>query len=132
MKLSHPEWLGKNVKGAIPDLSDIGDLMWIETTLAGKSLPPGKRTELEALRKKALAGTLARSDLRAFKAEGKPTKDALAAFLSTLQALRRKAGGVPGMPPEALAHLDAAISIARHETILKVAGIRRMASRSAA
>ena len=59
-------------------------------------------------------------------------ENALTVFLSSLQALRKKAGKVSGIPPEVLSHLDAAISVAHHEKILKVAGIRRMSSRSAA
>jgi len=30
-RTSHPEWLKKNAKGFIPDLSDAGNLIWIET-----------------------------------------------------------------------------------------------------
>lgn len=132
VKQAHPEWLGKNVKGRIPDLSDVADLIWIENTLGGKSLDPSKRAALGAFQKQALAGTLRRSDLRAFKQEAKSPKDALVAFLSTLQALRKKAGKVAGIPPEILSHLDTAINLATHEKALKVAGIRLMTSSSAA
>jgi len=99
------------VKGHIPDLSEVADLMWMENALAGKSLDPAKRTALETHQKQALAGTLRRSELRAFKQEEKPSKDALAEVLATLQALRKKAGKVAGIPPEVLAHLDAAINL---------------------
>ena len=132
VKQAHPEWLGKNVKGHIPDLSDVADLMWIENALEGKSLDPAKRTALEAHQKQALAGTLRRSELRAFKQDEKPSKDALAEVLATLQALRKKAGKVAGIPPEVLAHLDAAINLATHEKAIKVAGFRLMTSSSAA
>jgi len=132
VKQAHPEWLGKNVKGHIPDLSDVADLMWIENALEDKSLAPAKRTALESHQKQALAGSLRRSELRAFKQEEKPSKDALAEVLTTLQALRKKAGKVAGIPPEVLAHLDAAINLATHEKAIKVAGFRLMTSSSAA
>jgi len=44
------------VKGHIPDLSDIADLMWIENALEGKSLDPAKRTALVRA-KQLLTGT---------------------------------------------------------------------------
>lgn len=132
VKQSHPEWLEKNVKGKVPDLSDIGDLMWIENALAGKSLAPARRTELESLRTKALAGSLRRSELRTFRQEGKPARDALAALATDLNAVRKKAAKVEGVPPELLSHLDAAINLAGHETMLKVAGIRSIPASSAA
>lgn len=132
VKQSHPEWLEKNVKGPIPDLSDISDLMWIETALAAKSIDPANRTTLEALQKKALAGTLRRAELREFREVGKTAADPLKVFLSTLQEVRKKAAKVSGLPPEVLAHLDSAINLASHDQALKVAGIRPLATPSAA
>jgi hypothetical protein len=123
VKQAHPEWLGKNVKGKIPDLTDVANLMWIETTLAAPTLEPAKRVEAEALRKKALAGTLSRGELKDFKDTGKPVKDQVEALLSSLRSLRQKAGKIPGIPPEALSRLDAAINIMDNEKVMKVAGL---------
>ena len=132
VKQAHPEWLGKNVKGKIPDLSDVANLMWIETTLAAPTLEPAKRVEAEALRKKALDGTLNRSELKDFKDTGKPVKDQLAAILTSLRTLREKAGKIPGMPPEALSRLDAAINIVGNEKVMKVAGLHLVSPYQAA
>ena len=129
---SHPEWLGKNVKGRIPDLSDVGDLMWIESALQETDLPPAKRTALDGLQKRAMAGKLRQSELRTFKAEAKPAKDQFAGFLKTLRALRKKAAAITGMPPEAVNHLDAAISLVNNEMTLKVAGLRMTSTLPAA
>ena len=129
---SHPEWLGKNVKGRIPDLTDVGDLMWIEGALQHTDLAPAKRTLLEGLRKKALAGTLRQSELKAFRATEKPAKDQFAGFLKTLRELRKKAARIAGMPPEAISHLDAAINLAGNEKALKVAGLRMTSALPAA
>lgn len=123
VKQSHPEWLGKNVKGKIPDLSDVANLMWIESTMAATTLTPAQRAEAETLRQKALDGTLNRSELKDFKDTGKPVKDQLEAFLVSLRSLRQKAGKIPGMSAEALSHLDAAINIVGNEKVMKVAGL---------
>jgi len=120
----HPEWLGKKVKGKIPDLSDVGDLMWIENALLRTDLDPAKRATLEGLQKKALSGKLRRTDMQAFKQTAKPATEQLADFLTALRGLRQKASKVAGMPPEAMAHLDATISLVSNEKILKVVGMR--------
>ena len=39
---------------------------------------------------------------------------------------------VPGLPPEVLTHLDAAINLVSNEKVLKVAGLRMVTPRSAA
>jgi len=129
---SHPEWLGKNVKGHIPDLSDVGDLMWIEGTLQHADLAPSKRTTLEGLQKKAMAGKLRESEMKVFKATEKPAKDQLAGFIKTLRGLRKKAVVIAGMPPEAVNHLDAAINLVANEKTMKIAGLRMMTSLPAA
>ena len=128
----HPEWLGKNVKGHIPDLSDIGDLMWIENALRGKDLAPSKRTALEGLKKTALAGTLRQKELRAYREAEKPAQDQLPEILTALRGLHKKAAKVGGLPPEVLAHLEAAINLVSNEKVLKVASLRMVAPRSAA
>ena len=128
----HPEWLGKKVKGRIPDLSDIGDLMWIENALRGKDLDPSKRTALEGLQKTALAGTLRQKELRAYKEAGKPVRDQLTGILAALRGLHKKAEKVAVLPPEVLAHLEAAINLVSNEKVIKVASLRMVTPRSAA
>jgi hypothetical protein len=128
----HPEWLGKKVKGHIPDLSDVGDLMWIESALVRTDLDPAERATLEGLQKKALAGKLRRPELQAVKEAGKPAADQLAGFLTSLRGLRQKAGKIAGMPPEAITHLDAALNIAGNEKVLKTAGLRLITTRPGA
>jgi hypothetical protein len=125
---SHPEWLGKNVKGKIPDLSDIADLMWIETALTRSNLDPQESVRLEALQKKALAGTLRRNEIRELKTAVKPVKDQLADFLAALRQLRKKAVGLPGLPPEAVPHLEAVIGLISNAQPLKVARLDLPAS----
>jgi hypothetical protein len=121
---SHPEWLGKNVKGRIPDLTDVGDLMWIEGALQHTELAPAKRTLLEGLRKKAVAGTLLQSELKTFRESEKPAKDLFVGFLTALRGVHKKAAGIAGMPPEVVSHLEAAINLIGNEKALKVAGLR--------
>jgi hypothetical protein len=111
VKAHHPEWLEKKVKGRIPDLSDIDDLMWIEEELGRKDLGEKKEKALKELHTKALDGTLKRSELRAFRKSGRKSMDGLRTFLSALRALIRRGAQLAGMPPAAITHLDAAVGI---------------------
>ncbi len=120
---SHPEWLGKNVKGKIPDLSDVGGLIWLESSLADTGLTPAKRAQLEKFHQQALDGNLRRSELEAFKKAAKPAEDPLAGILVTLRELRQQVSKVKSLSPEALTHLDAAISLLANEKAIKVAGL---------
>jgi hypothetical protein len=111
VKAHHPEWLEKKVKGRIPDLSDIDDLMWIEEELGQKDLDEKKAKALKGLQTKALGGTLKRSELRAFRRSGRKSMDGLRTFLSALRALIRRGAKLAGMPPAVITHLDAAVGI---------------------
>jgi hypothetical protein len=46
----HPEWLEPKPKGFIPDLSDVADLVWIETELEKKRLDKDTRAKSVGLR----------------------------------------------------------------------------------
>jgi hypothetical protein len=59
---SHPEWIQPKAKGFIPDLTDVGDLMWIDAELARPKISSARRAALKALQTKALAGKLTRSE----------------------------------------------------------------------
>jgi hypothetical protein len=118
---SHPEWLEKKVKGKIPDLSDIGDLIWIESALAKPNLPAEQKNRLETLQKKALAGKLNRNEVRALKGEEKPAKDQVADFVAAFRQLRKKAGKIPGLPPEVGTQMDTVLNLIGHAQALKVA-----------
>lgn len=121
-KASHPEWLVEHPKGHIPDLSDVGDLIWIEAKLAGKDLTADARARLEALRAKGLAGTLRQRDLREFRKRSTQATDPLKAYLSQLLAMRRKGLRVKSLPEEALTKLDGVIQVIQNAIAVKKAG----------
>src|SRR6266704_2778322 len=52
----HRPWLERRPKGFIPQLTDAYALMWIERRLQDPHLGDALRAQLEALRRKALAG----------------------------------------------------------------------------
>jgi len=79
VKASHPEWLEKKPKAFIPDLSDVADLMWIETKLADKTTDVATRAKLASLRTRGLDGKLRQRDLRNFRTKAKPQDGALKA-----------------------------------------------------
>ena len=105
----HPAWLAPRPKGFIPELSDASALMWIEHRLRDERLGEGLRTDLEALRQKALAGKLTASEFRAFRDRVRSDASPLRTFLARLRALRRRAAGVPKLPAGVLDALDAAL-----------------------
>jgi len=107
----HPEWLQPKPKGFIPDLSDVADLIWIEKELKRKDLTAQARTELEALRAKALDGRLKKSDLDSWQRRGGRAADGLKSFLSKVRLLRKRGSALTDMPAEAISHFDAAIEI---------------------
>lgn len=111
----HPQWLQPKPEGFIPELADAADLIWIEKELARGDLPPGKRTALEALHKKALAGGLRDGDLDAYRRPQHDTVEGLKSYLSKLRLLRKRGAELATMPPEAIAHLDAAIEIIKND-----------------
>lgn len=113
VKAHHPEWLESPVKGRIPDLTDIGDLIFIEKELANTNLDPDKRKGLEALRQKALDGNLADGELAEFRQHTRRDSDeARKAYLADLRAMRRRGAQIPDVvPTKVLEHLDAAIEL---------------------
>jgi len=109
LRRSHREWLAAHPKGFIPELSDAHSLMWIERQLEHGDLEPKTRTELEALRKKALAGNLSKREIDEFRARGKKRHDTLRALAASLVAFRRRAAAFETLPPGLLADLDSAL-----------------------
>jgi len=108
----HKEWLEPKPEGFIPDLADVGDLIWIETELARKNLEKKKKAALEELKEKALSGELREKELNRFRKTGrKPSDESLRTFLSKLRALRRYGVQIKAMPPEVISELDSAIEI---------------------
>lgn len=122
VKASHPEWLVRHPKGAIPDLSDVADLMWIEAKLADKTLDAATRAKLGALRARGCEGKLRQRDLREFRKKSEPQLDALKAFLSTLFALRRRGLRLKDMPSEAMTKLGGVIEVIQNAIAVREAG----------
>jgi len=114
----YPEWLQKKPKGFIPELYDVADLMWIESELKKKNLAPAKKAALEELRKQALDGQLAQSDVRKIRSSGAKTEDSLKSFVSKLRNLRMRGFQLASMPQEAITHIDAAIDIIKNAKTL--------------
>jgi hypothetical protein len=113
VKTHHPEWLQRPVKGTIPDLTDIADLILIEKELANRNLAPDKKKGLEALNQKALAGDLRDGELAAFRQHTRRSRDESdKAYLSALRALRKRGSRMPNtVPQKVIEHLDAAIKL---------------------
>ncbi|HPN84497.1 MAG TPA: hypothetical protein PK821_04080 [Victivallales bacterium] len=109
----HKEWLEPKPKGHIPDLTDVADMIFIETELSRDNITPTKRTALEKLKEKALDGSLRKGETSRIRKGGgrKTTGDSLRVFLSKLKALRRYGAQIKAMPPEVIAEMDAAIEI---------------------
>ena len=59
--------------------------------ISRESLPADKKAALQDLKKQALAGTLRRSEVRAYKAGGNKIAGGNRAFLSKLRLLRKRA-----------------------------------------
>lgn len=118
----HPEWLEPGTKVRIPDLSEIGGLIWIENELQKKDLDPSRKAALEALRQKALEGHLTRKELREFKRRNTAPDKAKRAYLAKMRNLRRE-GTKREIDAKVLGFLDQAISTLEHELMLDVAGM---------
>jgi hypothetical protein len=108
---SHPEWLQPKPKGFIPELTDAGDLMWIEHSLAGGKLAEKARTELEALKAKALEGKLKDGELAEWRRRGGRTSIGLKSFLSKVRLMRRRGSELKNMPAKAISLMDELIKI---------------------
>lgn len=105
----HPSWLAQKPKGFIPDLTEASALMWIDRYLEKENAPEAMRKELEAMRKKALAGALTDREFRALRDRLRVSVPPLRTMLRRMKSLRRAAASVPRFPAEALAALDASI-----------------------
>lgn len=118
---SHPEWVKPKAKGFIPDLSDVGDLMWLEAELAKKSLTPARRKVLEELREKGLAGKLKRSEVNKVRKPDNTAKSGLQQMISRLRQDRNRAAKLEHIPAEVLSLLDSAIQILVQEKAINAA-----------
>jgi hypothetical protein len=106
VRTDHPGWLARHPKGFIPELTDAYGLMWIEEQLKSGHLDAATREELEALRKKALAGTLTKADVDRFKKRGERRRDSVTAIAASLRAVRRRAVALANFPANLLRELD--------------------------
>lgn len=125
---SHPEWLKPKPAGFIPDLSDVGDLIWIESELAKPRLTASRRALLEKLREQGLAGKLRRSDIRKLRESENTVQGGLKKIVSQLKRVRRRATDLASVSPEVLAHIDAAIQMLMNDDALKVARLESIPS----
>src|SRR5438093_1453576 len=66
----HRPWLERRPKGFIPQLTDAYALMWIERRLQDPHLGDALRAQLEALRRKALAGQLTLREFQEVRRQG--------------------------------------------------------------
>ncbi len=112
LRQTHPAWLKPGAKVKLADLQDADDLIWIEKELERESLPADKKAALQDLQKKAVKGTLRRSEVRAYKASGNnQIAEGNRAFLAKLRQLRKRGAELDGLPDGVVAHLDAAIDL---------------------
>jgi hypothetical protein len=118
---SHPAWLARRPKGFIPELTDAHALMWIERRLRAAHLGESVRRDLETLRRKALAGKLAKREFDEFRKRGRPRPTPLEALLAGLRAVRRLASSPGGVPQEIVDELDGLI----HDVQRAIAGVMR-------
>jgi hypothetical protein len=117
----HPEWLKPKAKGFIPDLSDIGDLMWLDEELARTNLSPARRALLVELQKKGMSGKLLQSEMRRVRKSGSTTHSGVKGVMASLKSVRARAAKLAAMSPEVLSHLDSAIAILSQDKAISVA-----------
>jgi len=115
VKRSHPEWLEDKPKGFIPDLSDIGDMVWMEDQLKRTDLAAVDRKGLEELMQKAQVGELRQGQVAAYRQKGGKTTETIAAYLGKFRNLRTRSARIKGMPPEVIRYLDSAIEILKNQ-----------------
>jgi hypothetical protein len=139
LRAYHPAWLERRPAGFIPEISDIGTLVWIDRHLQAADLAEPFRKELESMRKKAMAGKLTEREFREFRNRMARREDPLRMLLQRLRAVRRFATRLSKPPPATIAGLDAAIRAAEEslKAVNKIVSIdrgraaRRPAARSA-
>jgi hypothetical protein len=121
-KKFHPKWLERPLTVTVPDLYDISDLMWIEEQLTKKDLPSVRKTILEKLRDKALAGDLPKRELMELRRKGRGAKGSLDVAIRYLQLAKRQVSNSADPLREAINHIDAAIEILQNKKALAAFG----------
>lgn len=129
IRQNHPAWLKPGAKVKIADLNDATDLIWIENELERESLPEPNKEALQDLKKKALAGTLRRNELRAYKSHGNNMSEGVRAFLSKMRHLRETGAKLAGLPEGVLTHLESAIDILKSSVVANKAQAERQAEK---
>lgn len=124
VKRKHPEWLVRPLKGRVPNLTAISDLIWIDEELAKKDLKPEKKSTLVALEEKALDGKLSRSELQAMRKRSRGAKEGVQVAIRYLQLARRQVTKSANPLPLALEHIDAAVNALKNQLVLVTAGLR--------
>jgi hypothetical protein len=124
VKQKHPEWLVRPLKGRVPNLTTISDLMWIDEELAKKDLKPEMKAKLLELEKKALAGKLSRSELQALRKRSRGAKEGVQVAIKYLQRARRQVTQSANPSTLALEHIDAAVNALKNQMVLVTAGLR--------
>ena len=129
----HPASLERRPKGFIPEISDIGILVWIERRLRRPNVAEPLRKELEALRTKALAGKLTEREFREFRDRIRHKTEPLRVLLGRLRSIRRLAVAIPKVPAATIAAIEAAIrateaSLKAADKVVSIASVRRLRS----
>ena len=127
----HRPWLERRPKGFIPQLTDAYALMWIERRLQDPHLGDALRAQLEALRRKALAGQLTLRVFQEVRRQGHAGAPPLIAALKSIRAVRRRLAAVPGLSAQILGTLDTLIgeleaALATTRRIARLAGLPRL------
>ena len=127
----HRPWLERRPKGFIPQLTDAYALMWIERRLQDPHLGDALRAQLEALRRKALAGQLTLREFQEVRRQGHAGAPPLGAALKSVRAVRRRLAAVPGLSAQILGTLDTLIgeleaALATTRRIARLAGLPRL------
>ena len=126
----HRPWLERRPRGFIPQLTDAYALMWIERRLQDPHLGDALRAQLEALRRKALAGQLTLREFQEVRRQGHAGAPPLRAALTSVRAVRRRLAAVPGLSAQILGTLDTLIgeleaALATTRRIARLAGLPR-------
>lgn len=123
---NHPEWLDPKPGTFIPELNDVVDLMWMEKELEQRSLKPAAKAGLEALKAKALDGSLTKSEVTAFRSRTRNTAaDGRKTFLSRMRKLRTDGAAMSGIPHEVISNLDEAIAILKNAISIPVINLEQ-------
>lgn len=106
----HKEWLATTYSGFLPDLYQIGYLIRIEARLANGNLDAKTRAALDAVRTKALNGTLREKDIEDLEDDVRTTgRGGIRGILTSLRSLRKQACGIAAIPPDVITQLDGVI-----------------------